>query len=76
MAPAPNVDEELALEAGSLTPQLLEWLVRLAAWMPFGQAVQLLEAITGVQGGKETAGGRQNKPERSCKRNKMPRPAD
>ena len=62
MAPAPLVgagffplDEELALEAGSLTPQLLEWLVRLAAWMPFARAVQLLEAITKVSVGKETA---------------------
>src|SRR5579872_3812106 len=62
MAPAPPVgavffplDEELGLEAGSLTPQLLEWLVRLAAWMPFARAVQLLEAITKVSVGKETA---------------------
>lgn len=62
MAPVPSVgagffplDEELALEAGSLTPQLLEWLVRLATWMPFERAVQLLEAITKVQVGKETA---------------------
>lgn len=62
MAPAPPVgagffplDEELALEAGSLTPQLLEWLVRLAVWMPFGRAVQLLQAMTKVQVGKETA---------------------
>lgn len=38
-----------------MTPQLLEWLVRLAAWMPFGRAVQLLEAITHVSVGKETA---------------------
>jgi hypothetical protein len=49
------LDDELALEAGSLTPQLLEWLVRLATWMPFGRAVQLLEAMTKVQVGKETA---------------------
>jgi hypothetical protein len=49
------LDEELALEAGSLTPQLVEWLVRLATWMPFGRAVQLLAAITKVQVGKETA---------------------
>ncbi len=62
MAPAPVVgavffplDEELGLEAGSLTPQLLEWVVRLAAWMPFAQAVQLLEAMTKVSVGKETA---------------------
>lgn len=38
-----------------MTPQLLEWFVRLAVWMPFGRAVQLLEAITKVQVGKETA---------------------
>lgn len=49
------LDEELALEAGSLTPQIQEWLVRLAVWMPFGRAVQMLEAITKVQVGKETA---------------------
>lgn len=62
MEPAPRVgagffplDEELVLEAGSLTPQVLEWLVRLAAWMPFGRAVQVLEAMTHVQVGKETA---------------------
>lgn len=62
MAPAPPVgagffplDKELALEAGSLTPHLLEWLVRLGVWMPFGRAVQLLEAMTKVQVGKETA---------------------
>lgn len=38
-----------------MSPQLLEWLVRLAAWMPFARAVQLLEAFTKVQVGKETA---------------------
>lgn len=49
------LDAELALDAGSLTPQLVEWVVRLGAWMPFGRAVQLLEAITKVSVGKETA---------------------
>lgn len=62
MAPAPVVeagffplDEELALEAGSLTPQALEWLARLATWMPFRRAIELLEAMCGVQVSEETA---------------------
>lgn len=62
MAAAPPVevgffplDEELALGAGQLTPLMQEWLVRLAIWMPFGRAVELLRVISGVQVGKETA---------------------
>lgn len=38
------LDEELELGGGegSLSPRLHEWLVRLSAWVPFGQAVTLL----------------------------------
>lgn len=56
MEPVPHVgwgffplDEQLALVAGSLTPMAEEHLVRLAAWMPFGRAAQMLQALTGVQ---------------------------
>lgn len=62
MEPAPPVevgffplDEELALEAGQLTPRLHDWLVRLGVWMPFGQATRLLAAFSGVSVGKESA---------------------
>lgn len=62
MAPAPRVeagffplDEELAIEAGQLTPLVHEWLVRLAVWMSFERAVELLTAISGVKVGEETA---------------------
>lgn len=55
MASAPNagraffpLDEELELLAGTLTPSLQEDLVRLAARMPFGQAVQELQHFRGV----------------------------
>lgn len=43
------LDEQLALMTGSLTPMAEEHLVRLAAWMPFGRAAQMLQALTGVQ---------------------------
>lgn len=36
------LDDELALLPGGLTPLLHEQLVRLGAWMPFGQAAKLL----------------------------------
>lgn len=58
MVPAPSVgagffplDEELELGegGGSLSPRLHEWLVRLSAWMPFGQAATLLGDFTRVQ---------------------------
>ncbi len=48
------LDEELALEAGSLSPQGLEWLVRLGVWMPFRRAAELLEAMCGIQVSEET----------------------
>jgi len=56
MAPAQRVgsgffplDEELGLLPGSLSPQYQEHLSRLAVWMPFEQAAQMLAALCGVQ---------------------------
>ena len=50
MAPAFfPLDEQLALVSGSLTPTQEEALVRLASWMPFRRAAQMLEALLGVQ---------------------------
>jgi hypothetical protein len=45
------LDEELALGEGegSVSPRLHEWLVRLAAWMPFEQAAKLLSDFVRVQ---------------------------
>lgn len=55
MASAPPVaraffplDEQLALLPGRLTPHLHEGLVRLATWMPFAQAAEVLAMFTGV----------------------------
>ena len=56
MAPAPPVepgffplDEELGLLPGSLSPQSQAHLSRLAVWMPFERAAQMLAALCGVQ---------------------------
>jgi hypothetical protein len=56
MEPAPIVgqeffplDEELALQAGSLTPRHQEHVVHLAAWMPFARAAEMLKELLGVQ---------------------------
>ena len=56
MAPVPPVgpgffplDEELGLLPGSLSPQSQDHLSRLAVWMPFERAAQMLAALTGVQ---------------------------
>lgn len=56
MEPAPTVgrvffplDEELALQPGSLTPRQQEHLAHLAIWMPFERAAQMLERLLGVQ---------------------------
>ena len=43
------LDEEVDLTGSELTPQAQEGLVRLASWMPFGEATRLLEALVGVQ---------------------------
>ncbi len=42
------LDEQLAWLPGCLTPHLHEGLVRLATWMPFAQAAELLAMFTGV----------------------------
>lgn len=42
------LDEELALPAGHLSSYVLEAVVRLASWMPFGRAVQEAAWFTGV----------------------------
>ena len=43
------LDEELALQPGSLTPRQQEHLTHLATWMPFARAAQMLERMLGVQ---------------------------
>src|SRR5213082_1474179 len=62
MAPAPRVgeaffplDEQLGLLAGGLTPRAEETLVRLARWMPYAQAQELLADLVGIQVSKATA---------------------
>jgi len=49
------LDEKLGLLPGGLTPFVHESLVRLGTWMPFEQAVRLLEALLGVQVSKAQA---------------------
>jgi hypothetical protein len=49
------LDEELELLPGSLTPHAGECLVRLGAWLPFGQAAKMLAACVGVQVSEATA---------------------
>src|SRR2546421_6062979 len=62
MAPAPLVgeaffplDEQLGLLAGGLTPRAEETLVRLATWMPYAQAQELLSDLVGIGVSKATA---------------------
>ena len=43
------LDEELGLLPGSLSPRSQDHLARLAAWMPFAPAAEMLAALTGVQ---------------------------
>jgi len=42
------LDETLGLLPGSLTPHGYECLVRLASWMPFGKAAELLDDFLGI----------------------------
>lgn len=49
------LDEELGLDSSGLTPHAHECLVRLGAWMPFAQAIELLAALLGVQVSAATA---------------------
>src|SRR5713226_5359329 len=62
MGPAPSVgsaffplDEQLGLVSGGLTPRGEETLVRLASWMPFEQAREVLQDLVGIQVSKATA---------------------
>src|SRR5438874_3580989 len=62
MEPAPLVgeaffplDEQLGLLAGGLTPRAEETLVRLATWMPYAQAQELLSDLVGIGVSKATA---------------------
>jgi hypothetical protein len=43
------LDKEWELGGSDLTPHAQEGLVRLATWVPFGRATQLLPALLGVQ---------------------------
>jgi hypothetical protein len=43
------LDEELGLLGSDLTPHAQESLVRLATWVPFGPAADLLESLLGVR---------------------------
>lgn len=61
MAPAPlagevffPLDEQLGLLSGGLTPRAEETLVRLATWMPYAQAQELLSDLVGIQVSKAT----------------------
>ena len=49
------LDEELKLLSGKLTPREHESLVRLSGWMPFEQAVELMEEVLGVEVSKIVA---------------------
>lgn len=49
------LDEELELDGSDLTPHAKEGLVRLATWVPYGRAAQLLEGLLGVQVSKAGA---------------------
>jgi hypothetical protein len=47
--------EQLGLLSGGVTPRGEELLVRLASWMPFEQARDLLQELVGIQVSKATA---------------------
>jgi hypothetical protein len=49
------LDEQLGLCPGGLRPRGEETLVRLASWMPFEQARELLQDLMGIQVSKATA---------------------
>src|SRR5437764_6820929 len=62
MAPARPVgeaffplDEQLGLLSAGVTPRAEETLVRLASWMPFESAQELLHDLLGIQVSKATA---------------------
>jgi hypothetical protein len=49
------LDDELALLPSRLSPWLVEAVVRLGTWMPFGRVPEALAFFTGVTIGEETA---------------------
>jgi hypothetical protein len=49
------LDEELGLLSTGMTPRAEETLVRLASWMPYAPARELLEDVLGVRVSKATA---------------------
>src|SRR5438270_8237211 len=49
------LDEQLGLVSGGLTPRAEETLVRLATWMPYAQAQELLQDLVGIGVSKATA---------------------
>jgi hypothetical protein len=49
------LDEELGLLPGTLTPSLVESVVRLGTWLPFAPAAQMLASFTCVEVGASTA---------------------
>lgn len=49
------LDEQLDLDRSELTPHAQESLVRLASWVPFGPAADLLEGLLGVRVSKSSA---------------------
>src|SRR5256714_524874 len=49
------LDEQLGLTSGGLTPRAEETLVRLASWMPFASAQELLQDLLGIGVSKATA---------------------
>jgi hypothetical protein len=62
MEPVPSVgkaffplDEELGLLRSGVTPRMEETLVRLASWMPYAPAQELLQDLMGVAVSKATA---------------------
>src|SRR5437588_12739298 len=52
------LDEQLGLLSGGLTPRAEETLVRLATWMPYAQAQELLSDLVGIGVSKTLVLGR------------------
>jgi hypothetical protein len=49
------LDEQLGLVPGQFAPRLVEGIVRLGTWMPFGQVPEMLAFFTGVRLDADTA---------------------
>lgn len=49
------LDKELGLTSSDLTPRAQEGLVRLATWIPYEKAAQVLESLIGVHASKASA---------------------